>query len=297
LYHRVAETSFDPYKLSVSPTTFERHLQLLQRHFRVKSLDTLLEQLPGGKYGDGTVAITFDDGYADNLTNAQPIAARLGIPMTVFVTVQPAIDGELFWWDQLAAFVLHPQASFTSTTISLDDQHTFSLGTEAERRAAHQELHSLLKRMRISERERALESLRSCVAMSGDESDFGRPMSVAELRELAELPGITIGAHTMGHPVLGVLSTADQTHELVESKRRLEGLLGRPVTLTAYPFGQEADVSEDTYRLAMYAGYRAGFSTIPGAVTPTARFHALPRLIVHDWPDDVFLRQVRAFLR
>ena len=296
LYHRVGDTSFDPHRLSVTPPSFERHMQLLRRHFRIESVGALLQRLPGREYEDRTVAVTFDDGYADNLTHAQPIAARSDIPITVFVTVQPMLDGGLFWWDELAASLLHPLASFTSLTLHLDDQHTFSLADRGQRSAVHQRLHTLLRHMRAGDRERALAAVRSCAAPPGVGLQLGRPMSASELRELAALPGVTIGAHTMTHPILGVLSATDQMHELVASKTALEDLLGRPVTLASYPFGQAADISEDTCRLAMQAGYSAAFTTMPSAVTPSTPRCALPRLIVHDWPDETLMRRLSAYL-
>jgi peptidoglycan/xylan/chitin deacetylase (PgdA/CDA1 family) len=99
LYHRVADTPADPHGLAVSPAVFAEHLELLRRRYHVVPLPDLVERLPRRAYRDGTVAVTFDDGYADNLTAAYPIAARLGVPITVFVTVQPVLDGRPFRWD------------------------------------------------------------------------------------------------------------------------------------------------------------------------------------------------------
>jgi peptidoglycan/xylan/chitin deacetylase (PgdA/CDA1 family) len=99
LYHRIANTSIDSHGLAVSPAVFAEHLELLRSRYHVEPLPDLIEKLPRRAYRDGTVAVSFDDGYADNLTAAYPAAARLGVPITVFVAVQPVLDGGPFRWD------------------------------------------------------------------------------------------------------------------------------------------------------------------------------------------------------
>jgi peptidoglycan/xylan/chitin deacetylase (PgdA/CDA1 family) len=224
LYHRVGEPAADPYGQAVSPATLASHLEMLRRRYRVLPLEELLDRLLRRAVPDGAVAVTFDDGYADNLTAAWPVAARQGVPMTVFVTVRPVLEGRPFPWD---------------------------------------------------ERE-----------------DQGRPLTVAELRELAALPGVAIGAHTMSHPRLSALPAEEQRRELAESRARLGELTGRPVDLLAYPFGKPADVAPETPRLAEEAGYRAAFLSQAGRIVPSSPRFLLPRLSVHEWPAGELVRRL-----
>lgn len=99
LYHRIADVAADPHRLAVPPAAFAEHLEMLRGRYPVEPLPDLVEKLPRRAYRDGTVAVSFDDGYADNLTAACPTAARLGVPITVFVAVQPVLDGGPFRWD------------------------------------------------------------------------------------------------------------------------------------------------------------------------------------------------------
>lgn len=219
LYHRVGEPAVDPFGQAVSPATFASHLEMLRNRYTVLPLPDLLARFP-----DGAVAVTFDDGYADNLTAAWPVAARLGVPLTVFVTVQPVLDEKPFDWD---------------------------------------------------ERE-----------------DQGRPLTVAELRELAALPGVGIGAHTMTHPRLATLSAGEQRRELAEGRARLAELIGRRVDLLAYPFGKPGDLAPETPHLAAEAGYRAAFLSQAGRIVPSSPRYLLPRLSVHDWPAGELARRL-----
>lgn len=224
LYHRIGEPTADPHGQAVSSATFASHLETLQSRYHVLPLEELLDRLPRRAYPDGTVAVTFDDGYADNLTAAWPVAERLGVPFTVFVTVQPVLDGRPFPWDK--------------------------------------------------------------------REDQGRPLTVPELRELAALPGVGIGAHTMTHPKLSALSLREQERELTESRARLMDLTGRPVTLLAYPFGKPDDLAPETSRFAKGAGYRAAFLSQAGRIVPSSPCFLLPRLSVHDWPVAELVRRL-----
>ena len=252
VYHRLAETQEDPYGQAVRPETFARHLELLAREHPVVPLRDLVER----RYKDGAVAITFDDGYADNLS----IAANL--PVTIFVTVEP-LGGSRFWWDEIA-------------------------GIESGLRT---KLHARLKGLPGRERRGRLATLDW-----KDDSDRGRPMTLDELRDLASRPGVEIGAHTLSHPSLALLPAVEQERELAGARARLEELLGRPVTLLAYPFGKPGDVSEETEGLARRAGYRAAFTTVPRRLVPSSPPFALPRLTVHEWPAEALAQRVRELI-
>jgi peptidoglycan/xylan/chitin deacetylase (PgdA/CDA1 family) len=257
VYHRVAETQDDPYGQAVRPETFARHLEILAREHPIVPLRDLVER----RYKDGTVAITFDDGYADNLHEALPIAAK--VPITVFVTVDPVLGGGRFWWDEIA-------------------------GIEPGLRG---KLHARLKGLPGRERRGRLATLDW-----KEDSDRGRPLTLDELRDLASRPGVEIGAHTFSHPSLALLPAVEQERELAGARARLEELLGRPVTLLAYPFGKPGDVSEETEALARRAGYRAAFTTVPRRLVPSSPLFALPRLTVHEWPAEALARRVRELL-
>jgi peptidoglycan/xylan/chitin deacetylase (PgdA/CDA1 family) len=261
VYHRVAETQDDPYGQAVRPETFARHLELLAREHPIRPLRDLVER----RYEDGTVAITFDDGYADNLSEALPLMAKMPakMPVTVFVTVDPVLEGGRFWWDEIA-------------------------GMEPILRG---KLHARLKGLPGRERRGRLATL-ACK----DNSDRGRPLTLDELRDLASRPGVEIGAHTFSHPSLALLPAVEQERELAGARARLEELLGRPVTLLAYPFGKPGDVSEETEDLARRAGYRAAFTTVPRRLVPSSPLFALPRLTVHEWPAETLAGRVRELI-
>src|SRR5215469_10551845 len=85
MYHRVAALQQDPWDLAVSPDTFEQQLAYLKRNHTTMGLDKLVQGLRSGKLPDNAVAITFDDGYRDNLVQAKPLLAHYGLSATLFL--------------------------------------------------------------------------------------------------------------------------------------------------------------------------------------------------------------------
>ena len=267
LYHRVASPESDPFGQAVAAERFAEQLEAVRSRFHVMSLDELIGSLHAGDYPDETVAVTFDDGYADTLTTAYPIAGSLGVPLHVFVTAGPvSAADEVFWWDELAALA------------PVDG-------------GGYGRLHDELRRLPAVEREARLADLRNG-GRSQEAPDAGRPMTPDEVAELARQPLAAVGAHTLTHPALAARPTAEQLFELTEARRRLEELTGTGVDLLAYPFGKEADVSAETRRLAAEAGYRAAFLSTPRALVPTSDLFGLPRVAVHDWSADRLVERV-----
>ena len=123
------------------------------------------------------IAITFDDGYQDNLRLAAPVLLSHGFPFTVFAT---------------SDFIRSGNKPF---------------------------------------------------------------LNPGELRELAALPGVTIGAHGATHTPLTKCDDRQLREELAGSKHYLEDLLGRPVTTLAYPHGA---VDNRVRNAARSAGYDLG---------------------------------------
>lgn len=277
VYHRIGRPArgFDPFGQAVSPERFEEHLDALRGRFPVTGLGELL----AGEAPDRAVAVTFDDGYADNLAEAVPRAARYAVPLAVFVAVEPILEDGFFWWDELVS--------------------------RAGGEGALARLHARWKELSADGRRHALAALRDAddgdgrpgpVALEARQGDPCRPLTPPELRELAAVPGVTVGAHTLSHPCLAALPAGEQLREMAGSRARLEEHLGRTVDLFAYPFGKAGDVSAETRRLAARVGFRAAFTTEPGRVVRSTDRFALPRLTVHEGPAPDLLRRVESLL-
>ena len=104
IYHRVAEDPIDPWRLCVSPDNFARHMEVLRRKgFKTVHVSELADAARARRLPRKTVAVSFDDGYRDNLDAARPILERYETPATHFATAGYIGSDEPFWWDVLDA--------------------------------------------------------------------------------------------------------------------------------------------------------------------------------------------------
>lgn len=290
-YHRVAAAPSDRHSMIVSPARFREHMRYLRRHFRLVRFE---EDWSGLRAP--AVAVTFDDGYVDNLTEALPVLEEVGVPATFFVSSGQVESGEGFWWDELERLVTggtgHP------ARFALEDrQHgrTWPTATGDQREALSRDLLRLA--MRVDERRRAawLGQLRAWTPSPAPPSQEDRPLTAAELGALAASRLVTIGAHSVSHASLSALTEAEQAHELGASRRRLEELLGKPVEVFSYPFGTRSDYNAVTVRLCREAGFRKAATAFPGHCYRWTDPFQIPRHFIQDFDLDSFVVKVKGF--
>jgi peptidoglycan/xylan/chitin deacetylase (PgdA/CDA1 family) len=231
---------------------FERQLEALVRVGNVVGLGDALVALDAGmRLPPRAVAITFDDGYRDNLEVAAPALHRLGLPATFFLAPGFLSRTTVPWWEALAISVMgSPKASVAYAG------RTCPLGSDDERRAAYRWISADLKRRSRLPREELVADLVRELCAGADTRASSWFLDWAEARELAAL-GFEIGSHTLTHPILARESPTVQAHELHESRLLLERELSTRVPVVAYPNGMVTDYDDDTRHAAERAGYRA----------------------------------------
>lgn len=116
-----------------------------------------------------------------------------------------------------------------------------------------------------------------------DKIDRGRSLTKQELITLSQNPLIEIGAHTMNHPHLSTLSIMEQEYEISDSKKKLEDLLNKPITLFSYPFGGAEDFNNKTIEILKKTGLECSCTTIRGSIKNNTSTFLLPRKIVRNW--------------
>jgi len=264
LYHRIARLEHDPWGIAVTPERFETHLRVLKLFFRPVPLVTLLAAARAGR-ARRMVSITFDDGYAD-LIDAERLLAKHRVPATMFISSGPVVDGTEFWWDALDHLVKDPQ----------------------ERQTLWREL----KNLPDEERRRRLSG-----TWNAAPDEANRALSATELQQLARSPWITIGSHGRSHSSLAALDRAGQEDEAVRSRRELEEITGKAVTLFAYPFGNREDFSATTIEVVRNAGYEYAFSGAAATLQRDFDPYDVPRCEIVDDGALSFTRRLVRYLR
>lgn len=289
LYHRVCELADDPLGVAVTPEHFAEQMELLARAFRPATL----AEVASGRAGPDAVAVTFDDGYADNLRHALPILERTGIPATLFASTGHIASGDGFWWDTVQRSV--------RAALEASDRGTLTLGLPSGSRAWRpapdapeqpllEQLHAALRPLPAQEVAEAVDAIRSWAGDAGPPPDRDRPLTVDELRTLAAAGPFDVQAHGRSHLSLAFMDDATRAAELRGSADDLEHWLGSRPNQFAYPFGVPGvDVDVATRRAAKAAGYALAVVNAP------QREHrdpfAIGRLGVPDEPAPAILRR------
>jgi len=288
-YHRVADRSWDPYGIAVSPERFSEQLQVIRDLAEPVPLATLAAECP-----DRSVALTFDDGYADNVSEALPRLDLHRIPATMFVATD-YVDGR-FWWDELADRLAPGRRLPDPIELEVGGTRVAWRPTGGDREARTRlvrEMHQRLRTASEDDRGRALDDLRRGMTQA-DDGAAPRALRDRELRALAAHPRLEIGAHTRSHASLGEIAAERQAAEIAGSKRWLEERLrGKAVESFSYPNGS---TSAQAASILAAEGFRRACGSREDLVTARSERFDLPRFWVPDWSAGRFSRWLRRWL-
>jgi peptidoglycan/xylan/chitin deacetylase (PgdA/CDA1 family) len=290
MYHRIAEVEHDPWSLCVTRAHFAEQLDVLSRRATVVPLPRLFEAIPSSSRRRPPVAITFDDGYADNLHVAKPLLERHDMPATLFVATGYTGSGRAYWSDQLVRIVLGTPTLPTRLSLTIDGAPFEREIDGRERRTLLFDLWQRLRPLPIEEQMRLLDALRQWAGCRDSPDRAALPMSHEEVRSIAEDGLIEIGAHTVSHCDLPACSASRQMSEIERSKADCEAITGRHVTSFAYPYGRFNDTSADCVNTA---GFSRACTTRPDLSFARSDRFRLPRLGAQDWDGDEFERRFR----
>lgn len=290
-YHRIAAPALDPWQTSVSPSTFEEHLDFLASELRVISLGDLAEAHRRGKIPDRSVAITFDDGYVDNLEQGLPRLERRSLPAVFYIPTGLIDRPGAPWWDEIADLLLGSGERPAALDVEIGDTRVQApTRSPAEREhALHAPLTTALKRLPPERIDTALEPLRAWAgkdpgqpSIAEDGISEPRVMTAAELERLAAAELTEIGAHTALHPSLPKLDRSAQRVQIEASRDMLAEVIGTPPRSFAYPFGENTRVSRATVREAGF-DHAVGVQEYAPVTTASLRFE-IPRMMPREEP-------------
>jgi peptidoglycan/xylan/chitin deacetylase (PgdA/CDA1 family) len=280
MYHRIAPDGSAGGGLAVTPSNFSEHLQALRSALRPIRLSDLVDSLAQDTLPPRSVAITFDDGYLDNLVVAKPLLEQWGTPATVFVVSSYVGSGRRFWWDELERVCLAAELPPTVELVLGGRTRRWQVPAD-DRRHLFRELRQALGQLEERERNELLAHLQRLSRTSAP--NRVETLSRDQLGRLAEGDLVDIGAHTVTHPRLTDVSGKRQVDEIEQSRRQLAELLGVEISLFSYPFGAH---DARTVRSARRAGVSCACTTVATGVRTTDDPFRLPRLAVDDWSGD-----------
>ena len=292
MYHRVTETDFDPHNLAVSPSHFREHLSVLRKF---TSPCHLIDIVDNWSECNSFVAVTFDDGYSDNLYEALPSLEAEEIPATIFVSTG-MLDKNGFWIDRLARCLLTDKEYPDVEMLEIEGRKIrMDLRTAEDRKAAHCYLHKSLKNLHPEEIEVKISELANSLKIDPSPPACDRPLTSKEAAKLVSHSLINLGGHTVYHPCLSQLKLSEQRWEIETCKATLHELGAPKLLAFAYPFGDRESYNFITRRLVRQTGWHHAVTSEPKQGLWFRRY-AVPRHFVGDWDGDGFERRLRSWL-
>jgi len=276
VFHRVHSAQDELFPNQIHAATFLERMRWVGNWFNVLPLEDAVGLLQRGSLPARALAITFDDGYADNATVAVPILRKLGLPATYFIAAG-FLDGGRMWNDTVIESVR--SAKQGELDLSEEGLGKYPLGSTAERRAAIAALIARIKYLPTHERQERVDRIAtlSATALPND-----LMMTHEQLRSVAAA-GMGVGAHTISHPILTSLDDATAKCEIAEGRETLEGIVRQPVKLFAYPNGKpDVDYANKHVQLTKALGFTGAVSTAPGAAHTWDSLFELPRFTPWD---------------
>jgi poly-beta-1,6-N-acetyl-D-glucosamine N-deacetylase len=230
-----------------SKQLFEKILKwLVKKKYKFISIQKLDYFIQNKLKAKKLVFISLDDGWKGNLDLLKSIE-KFKVPIIIFVPIGAVIEGN-YWWEYAMQ----------------KDQHGYS---GVEKLEDFKCLPEDLFKEKIKILKSKFNLKRSCITLD-------------DLKKIKEHELITIGSHTVTHPILTKCSIETKTHELMESKLVLSKWLEREIDFLSYPNGNYDD---DTIEIAQRCAYKLAFTTNPGKIdVEKVNAYLIPRNAMYD---------------
>ena len=239
MYHSVAgdvDGRWIAPRNRMDPHRFEAQMRFLSRHRRVISLDTLLDTIQRNRpIPPGTVLLTFDDGYRDNLEAAAPILQRYHLPAVLYLCTGYISRGENQWADVLYSAIRCRRHE----RLMLEEEPPFDLSQPAGREAAYRAVAERLLSADRATRDALLEAV--VAQLKPDGQPARQTLTWDEVRRLAtRYPDFALGVHTADHLDLSSMSAEQALDEARRSVAQFKAELGQHPEHFSFPYCRAA---------------------------------------------------------
>jgi len=260
---------------------FRDFLQGLLAQGRPLSMDDVVRHHREGRaYPPRSFAITFDDGFWNNLSVAAPILTDLGVPAMFYVTSGFVEENAMSWIDRIEECIeaANPEAIKLPWRAQPDRirnrEEGISLLDEVRRKVKGDPAVDVDGLISDIARQCGMPAPRSSA------SPLDRKLTWPEVRELANRQGFTVGGHSHRHGVLAFLGQEELELEIDTSLALMREKAGLAVRHYSYPEGMAHSFDERVIRALKERGIVCAPSAMPGVNAPGDDLFLLRRILV-----------------
>ncbi len=248
MYHGVVEKDIDIWT-QVPAEEFDRQMRYLKSNYNVVPLTDAVDMISGKKdMPDYTAAITFDDGFLNNKTQAYSILKKYNLPATIFLATSLIDESNnfegLLWPDYVICLIR--EASCESLDLSDLGLGRHRTDSNASKDDAINNIVEGLKKYSNEEKIKTILEIKERVGIEklGQDSNHYRGMSWDDVIEFDNEGLISFGAHTVNHPILSRVSNDEIKAEILDSQQIIGQRLKKKITTFAYPNGNPEDYND-----------------------------------------------------
>ena len=216
-----------------SAASFEKQVAYYKKNYNVLNLEDFFED-KNRVVDKLNVALTFDDGYQNNLKYALPILEKYKMPATFFITGLNTIQEEILWADLLDLCTPHihaAQLKYNGETFHKDAKGRFSTLKE------YIKTHEVAGTTLFTDLKQILLQLSGVDLSDPALFDYWKLLTDDEIRTVAKSHYVKIGSHGMYHTNLGNIPLQKASDEVLKSKHYLENLAQYEIASIGYPDG------------------------------------------------------------
>ena len=227
---------------------FEKTLNILKNKFSLVSIKDLEDFYYNGKTLKNSCHLTVDDGDKTFYNIIYPVLKKMNIPATLFVSPKICSDPSNFWFQEMKGFDQNKMRNIIAEDYKIDIEML-----------QQYPIFVILKNMNINQIWAVIAKYYSIYNLPPKEN---QNMSIEEVRQVDREGLVTIGAHTMNHPILSNENEETSKREIVDSIRELENILEHQIKYFAYPNGTpNLDFSDREIEILKNTNCSLAFST------------------------------------
>ncbi|WP_303905771.1 polysaccharide deacetylase family protein [Thiohalomonas denitrificans] len=265
--------------MAISTAAFKSQLEALRKHHELVHLsDWMTQAQSGAPLPKSAIAVTFDDGWADNYQHAYPLLARYQVPATLFLATDYISTNDWFWPERLARVIAkgwpdmrrHPAFTWIEKLLPPDADSG---------RLSRTDIHCMIS----AAKSHGDTELRRRIELAERTAGIGRPQTRAlltwdETRNMTTSGLVELGSHTRTHQRLdATLSHSSLEHEVVGSSNQIVKETGVKPVLFCYPNGNRSDDAEAVVR----RHYSGACTTVRGCNTRNTDPFRIARIGIH----------------